>query len=191
MTEALAQRTVNGVEVPVSGAWQVDPSHTTVEFIVRHLMFAKVRGRFGQFTGSVTIADDPARSSAEATIQAASIDTGEEQRDGHLRSPDFFDAERFPTLTFRTTGIEHAGGSAWRVTGDFTIRGVTRPIVLDTTLQGLAIDPWGNSRAFLSAAAEINREEFGLTWNQPLQNGGVVVGKQVKLEIEAQIVKQG
>lgn len=189
MSLATATRTVAGTELPAPGAWEIDRSHTSVEFVVRHLMVAKIRGRFADFGGTIVIGEAPEDSSLAVTIQAASIDTREPQRDEHLRSPDFLDVESFPTLDFRTTAVEPAGAH-WKVTGDLTIHGVTRPVVLDVEFVGVTADPWGGQRAVFSAGAEINREDFGLTWNQALETGGVVVGKTIRIEIEVEAVRQ-
>jgi polyisoprenoid-binding protein YceI len=185
-----ATRTLDGVEIPAAGTYSIDAAHSHVGFTVRHLVVAKTRGRFGTFSGSVVVADDPLASSVSVEIDAASIDTRDEGRDGHLRSGDFFDVERFPTITFRSTDVAPAGKGRFSVTGDLTVRGVTRPVVLDVELEGLATDPWGGSRAVFSASTEIDREDFGLTWNQTLETGGVLVGKSVKIEIEAETVYQ-
>jgi polyisoprenoid-binding protein YceI len=189
MSDAHATRVVDGLEVPAPGAFELDPSHSHVGFSVRHMMVSKVRGRFTSFTGAVTVADDPTVSRVDVTIDVASIDTRDEQRDGHLRSPDFFDAEQFPTITYRSTSVTAKGGGEFAVHGDLTVRGVTRPIELDVTYEGVAKDPWGNQRFGLSATTEIDREDFGLTWNQALETGGVLVGKTVKIEIEAEAVR--
>ena len=182
-------RTVDGLALPTPGSFQVDPSHSHVGFSVRHMM-GKVRGRFASFAGTVAIAEDPVESSVDVTIDVASIDTRDEQRDGHLRSPDFFDAESHPNMTYRSTGLTSKGDGRYRVAGDLTIKGVTRPVPLDLTFEGVGIDPWGNQRLGFSATGEIDREHFGLTWNQALETGGVLVGKKVKIEIEAQTVRQ-
>lgn len=182
-------RTVSGIALPTAGTFALDPSHTHVGFSVRHMM-AKVRGRFASFSGTVTVAEDPNDSSVEVTIDIASIDTRDEQRDGHLRSPDFFGAESYPHLTYRSTGLAPKGDGRYRVDGELTIKDVTRPVPLDLSFEGVGIDPWGNQRLGFSATAEIDREEFGLTWNQVLETGGVLVGKKVSIEIEAQAVRQ-
>ena len=183
-------RTHEGREVPESGTYAIDVSHSTVEFVVRHLMISKVRGRFGSYSGTVTVADRPEDSSVEVSIDAASISTNDEQRDGHLRSPDFFDAETFPALTFRSTSVESAKGGHWKVTGDLTVRDVTRPVVLDVEFDGAQTDPWGGARLGFSASTEIDREDWGLTWNAVLEAGGVAVAKKVKLGIELELVQK-
>jgi polyisoprenoid-binding protein YceI len=171
--------------------WQLDPAHTHVAFAVKHLMIATVRGRFSDVAGTVSVpGEDFSRARIEATIGVASIDTREPQRDAHLKSPDFFDAEKHPTMTFRCRRVEHApqDGDRYRLIGDLTLRGVTKEIVLEATLEGLAKDPYGNERAGFTATGTISRKEFGLAWNQLLETGGVVVGDEVKMAIDAEIV---
>jgi polyisoprenoid-binding protein YceI len=169
--------------------YNLDSAHSSVGFAVRHMMFAKVPGRFGAFRG--TIALDPEqldRSSVEVEIDAASIDTGTADRDNHLRSADFFDVEQFPKLTFKSTRIEHQGGDRYAVHGALTIRGVERDITLAAEYGGLAKDPWGNERALFTASGSVDRREYGLKWNQALEAGGVLVGERVELELEVQAV---
>jgi len=185
----VAIQTATPVGAPTAGTWQVDPSHSSVAFSVRHLMITNVRGRFAKFSGTVHVGDTPEASSVEVAIDAASIDTGHEERDAHLRSADFLDVERYPTVGFRSTRVEQVGEDRLRVTGDFTIRDVTRQVVLDVRYEGAANDPWGNSRAAFSASAEIDREDFGVTWNQALETGGFLVGKTIKVEIEVEAVR--
>jgi polyisoprenoid-binding protein YceI len=171
--------------------WQVDPAHTHVEFAVKHLMIATVRGRFSDVAGTVIVpGDDFSRAQVEATVGVASIDTRESQRDGHLKSPDFFDVEKYPTMTFRSRRLEQAPRDAneYRLVGDLTLHGVTNEVVLDATFEGRTRDPYGNNRAGFSATGKINRKDFGLGWNQLLETGGVVVGDEVKISIDAEIV---
>ena len=171
--------------------WNVDNSHTLVEFSVRHLMISTVKGRFGEVSGKVIANDaDPTQSQIDVTINAASIDTREAQRDTHLKSADFFDVEKFPSLTFRSTKIEKASGDDLKVTGDLTIRGTTREVVLAVTSEGRVTDPWGGERTGYSATTKIKRSEFGLTWNVALETGGVVVGDDIKIALEVELVKQ-
>lgn len=172
--------------------WQIDAAHSVVEFAVKHLMLATAKGRFATVSGTI-VADeaDPARSSVDVTIDAASIDTRNEQRDGHLRSPDFLDVERYPTITFRSRRVEPLGGDRVRVVGDLTVRDVTREVVLDAAFHGRAKDPWGNERVGFSAQTSIDRRDFGATWNVPLEGGGVVVGHEVKIGIEIEAIRQG
>lgn len=189
MSKVPATRSVEGVEVPAAGRWEIDPAHSSVEFVARHLMLAKVRGRFAGFSGTLNVADVPEESWVDVTIDAATIDTREPQRDQHLRSPDFLDAERYPTLRYEGGGLEQNGGSRFKLFGSLTIRAVTRPLILDVEFQGVTEDPWGGTRAVFSASAEIDREDFGLTWNQALETGGVLVGKRVRIEIEIEAVR--
>ncbi|MFZ5624264.1 MAG: YceI family protein [Gemmatimonadota bacterium] len=171
--------------------WQLDPSHCTVEFAVRHLMISTVRGRFGDVKGTVTTEGDDFRTAqVDVTIGVASIDTREPQRDDHLRSADFFDVAKYPTITFKSRRVEGPEKGPFRVVGDLTMHGVTREVVLDVTLEGAGKDPWGNYRAGFSAKTTLNRKDFGLAWNQLLEAGGVVVGDEVKVSIDAELVKQ-
>ena len=170
--------------------WKIDPAHTEVGFSVKHLMISTVRGRFADVRGTITLDEtDLANASVEAEIVTASIDTRQEQRDAHLRSPDFFEVERFPTITFRSRRVEPAKGDRVRVTGELTIRGVTREVVLEVTDEGRGKDPWGGDRLAFSATTTIDRREFGLTWNQALETGGVLVSNEIKISIDVQAVK--
>lgn len=184
----VALRTIGDVTVPEAGTYEIDPSHSVVEFVVRHLGLAKVRGRFNEFRGTIEIGDDPADSRVHAVIDAASIDSRDAKRDEHLRGPDFFDAAKYPSLEFRTTGVRRAKGD-WLVDGELTVRGTTRPVTLDVEFEGAAVDPWGATRIGVSATTEINREEFGLNWNQALEAGGWLVGKQVRIELSAEAIR--
>jgi polyisoprenoid-binding protein YceI len=183
-------RIVDGQELPPAGTYDLDVSHSTVGFFVKHLMVAKTRGRFNQFHGTVVIADDPRQSSVEVEIDMASVDSRDQGRDDHLRSPDFFDVERYPTMTYRSTAVTEAGNGRWAVDGDLTAHGVTQPVRLLVDFEGGVTDPWGNARAGFSATAEVDREAFGITFNQVLEGGGVMVGKKVTIEIEAEAVRQ-
>ena len=176
--------------LPAAGTWQVDPSHSTVGFVARHLMVTKVRGQFTDYAAEVTIGDDPTDSSVVVTIQAASIDTRSEDRDAHLRSADFLDVEQHPTISFRSAGVRHVKGDHWALDGDLTIKDVTRPVTLDVEFDGTNGDPWGGQRAGFTASTDIEREDWGLTWNVALESGGVLVSKKVRLELEIQLVKQ-
>lgn len=172
-----------------TAAWTIDPAHTEVGFEVKHLMISKVRGRFAGVTGSIVLDEgDLARSSVTAEIDAASIDTRSEQRDAHLRSADFFDVEQFPTLSFRSTKVARAGNGL-EVAGDLTIHGVTRPVVLAVQDEGRGKDPWGGDRAAFSASVVIDRRDFGLTWNQALETGGVLVANEIRVTLEVQAVR--
>ncbi|MBA2317071.1 MAG: YceI family protein [Euzebyales bacterium] len=183
-------RTVEGRAVPAPGTYTIDPSHSNVEAMARHLMLSKVRGHFAQFSGRIVVADDIAASSVEVSIAAASIDTRDANRDEHLRSADFLDVDAHPELTFRSTGVEPAGSDRWTLHGDLTIRGVARPVALDLEFLGDATDPWGNARALFSATTEIDREDFRITWNQALETGGVLVSKKLRIELEIQAVRE-
>ena len=170
--------------------YALDPSHTTAEFVVRHLMITKVRGRFTSITGTIEVPEGTGvPTSVDVTIDAASVDTHEPQRDAHLKSADFLDAENFAKITFKSTGVDGTG-DAFHVRGDLTIRGVTRPVVLDTTFEGRRSDPWGNERIGFEAHTKINRKDFGLAWNQALETGGVVVGDEVKIELNVEAIAQ-
>ncbi len=182
-------RAINGVEAPAAGTYDIDKSHSAVEFVGRHLMLTKVRGRFGDFSGTVTISDEPLQSRADVVIQAASVDTGDEKRDGHLRGPDFLNVEEFPTLEFHSTRLEPEGEN-WKLEGDLSIRGVTRPVTLDVDYDGAVVDPWGNQRIGFSARTEIDREDWGLTWNVALETGGVLVGRKVAIDLNVAAVKR-
>ena len=171
--------------------YSVDPSHSEVSFEVRHLGFSKVRGRFTDFDGTVRMAPgEPSSLEAEASIQAASVATGDEKRDGHLRSDDFFAADQFPALTFKSDGTTDVSGSDFKLAGDLTIRDTTKRVVLDVTYLGEAKDPWGGSRIAFEAKGKINRTNFGLVWNQVLEAGGLLVSEEVELLLEIQAVQQ-
>jgi polyisoprenoid-binding protein YceI len=174
--------------------WQIDPAHSTVEFSVKHMMFTTVRGRFKTFTGTIEVdAENPDRSKVTVDIDTASIDTGAADRDTHLRSADFLDVEHQPKIVFRSTRVEGAHASAgdrFKVAGTLEIRGQALPVTLDATFEGTGKDPWGNERAGFTARAEIDRRQWGLQWNQALETGGVLVGNTVRIEIEAQAIRQ-
>ena len=183
-------RTVDGLEVPAAGTYALDVAHSSVSFSVRHLMVSKTKGRFTDFTGTVVIGEDPLDSSVEVEIQVASVDTRDETRDGHLRSADFFDAEAYPVITYRSTRVTPASKGIWRVEGELTVHGTTVAVPLEVSFEGGAQDPWGGARIGFSASTEVDRAAFGLTWNQALETGGVLVGKQVKIDVEAEAVQQ-
>jgi polyisoprenoid-binding protein YceI len=170
--------------------WQLDPAHTSIDFAVRHLMISTVRGRFGGISGTIGVDENDLRTAkVDITIDVASIDTRQEQRDAHLRSPDFFDAARFPTARFVSRRIEGDASGDFQIIGDLTIRDVTKEITVGVTNEGQGVDPWGNLRSGFSATAKIDRREFGLTWNQALETGGVVVGNDIKLSIDAEFFR--
>jgi polyisoprenoid-binding protein YceI len=188
MSETEAQPVPSGADL--TGDYDLDPVHSRLGFVARHAMVTKVRGHFGGFSGRFHLdGTDPILSTAEITIEVATINTGEEQRDGHLRSPDFFDAEKFPQITFRSTSVEQSAEDAYRVTGDLTIRDVTRPVTLDLEFTGAAKDPFGNNRVGFEATAEVSRKDWGLTWNAPLETGGFLVSDRIKLELDLSAIK--
>jgi polyisoprenoid-binding protein YceI len=169
--------------------WNIDSAHSGIQFAVRHMVVAKVRGAFTRWTANLNLDEtDLTKSTVEVEIEAASIDTNNAQRDGHLRSPDFFDVEKFPRLTFASKRIERDGEDAFKVVGDLTIRGVTREVTLAAELGGFGKDPWGKQRAGFSGKASIDRKEFGLSWNQVLETGGVLVSDKVEISFDVQAV---
>lgn len=171
--------------------WNIDASHTRANFSVRHMMISNVHGQFDDISGTVEFNEaDPAQSSLNVKIGVASINTRDEKRDGHLKSPDFFDVANHPYLTFESTKVEKASENTGRVTGNLTIRGVSKPVVLDVEYNGQAKSPWGTTSAGFTATAKINRKDWGLNWNVALETGGVLVGDEVKITIETEIVKQ-
>ena len=172
----------------LAGVWTIDTAHSSVGFSVRHMMVSKVRGRFTEYEGTITIAEDPLQSTAVVTVQTASITTNDDKRDEHLRSGDFFDVETYPTMTFQSTALSGAD-SEYQLGGDLTIRGVTRPVVFDVEFNGAGHNPWGAMVAGFSATAGISREDFGLTWNQPLESGGILVGDKVTIELDIEATK--
>jgi len=184
MPEAL---TVSRPPLP-AGAYVLDPAHTRVGFLARHLVVTKVRGAFDKVEARIRVGETVQDSSVEVTVDVASLTTRDEKRDAHLRSADFFDTEHHPEMTFRSTRIEPSGEGRYALTGDLTIRGVSRPITLDTEFLGTQATPWGTQAAVISATAEIDREDWGLTWNVALESGGVLVSKKIQLEIDAEIL---
>ena len=186
----VTSRIVNGVEYPAVGTYPLDVSHTRLGFSVRHMAVSKVRGDFTDFSGTLELAEDPVDSKVSVTIQAGSVDTRDENRDNHLRTNDFFDAENHPTWTFTSTAIRPISASEWNVDGDLTIRGVTKNVTLDATLEGVVKDPYGNQRVGFSATTSIDREDFGVSFNGVMEAGGVIVGKKVDIDIEIEAVLQ-
>lgn len=170
------------------GTWVVDASHSSIGFTARHLMVSKVRGTFADFTGTVTVGDDPLQSAVTASAKVASVATGDSGRDAHLLGDDFFDAAQFPEITLRSTGLER-NGDDFVLHTDLTIKGVTRPVDFDLQFDGVATDPWGNVKAGFSAEAQVNRKDFGLVWNVALEAGGVLVGDKVALQLDIQAAK--
>jgi polyisoprenoid-binding protein YceI len=172
-------------------SWVIDPSHSEVAFSVRHMMLTKARGHFDRFSGTVDFDEqNPANSSVNVQIEADSIDTKDEKRDGHLKSPDFLDVANYPTLTFVSKKVEAVSDTHGKIIGDLTIRGVTNEVVLDTEYNGQSKSPWGTTSAGFSATTKISRQDWGLTWNVGLETGGVLVGDEVTITIEIEIVKQ-
>ena len=175
-------------EIP-AGTWTIDPSHSEVGFTVRHLAVSKVRGLFETFEGSITIAENPLESSVTAEIDLSSINTRDAQRDGHLKSGDFFDVETHPKMTFTSTSVV-ADGDSYQVAGNLTIKGVTKPVTLDLEFNGVGADPWGGTRAGFTASGQLSRKEFGIDFNIPLDGGGVVIGDKITVVLEVEAVLQ-
>lgn len=170
--------------------WQLDPTHSTVQFGVKHMLVASTRGRFNDYTVRANIDEqDPAKSQAEVVIKTASIDTGEANRDGHLKSPDFFNVDQYPEIVFRSKRIEPRGSSDVRLVGDLTILDVTREVTLEGEWSKPQVDPFGSTRAGISVEGKVNRKDFGLTWSAPVEFGGIVVGDTVKLTVDIELVK--
>lgn len=176
---------------PAVTTWKIDPAHTGAEFRVKHMMISNVKGKFNDVNGQLSLDEsDATRSQVEATIDVRSVDTGDAQRDGHLKGADFFDVEKHPLMTFRSTKVENTGAGELAVSGNLTLHGVTRPVTF--AVEGPsqpAKDPWGNLRVGLSATAKINRKDFGLTWNAALEAGGVLVGEEVAITLDVQFIK--
>ncbi len=183
-------RDYQGLTVPQPGTYTLDTGHTTIEFIGRHLMITKVRGRFTDFSGEIVIGEAPGDSSVNVTIQTTSVESSDEKRDGHLRSPDFLDAEQYPTIVFKSSKVDLDRDGTAKVTGDLTVKDVTRPVTLVVEFDGAQADPWGGQRLGFSAHTEIDREDWGLTWNVALETGGVLVGKKIRLEFNVEAVRQ-
>ena len=191
MTEpVVSTRKFEGLDIPVAGTYALDPAHKRVGFVARHLMVAKVRGQFAEANATITVGEDPLQSSVTATINTASIETGQVDRDNHLRSGDFFEAEKYPTMEFRSTGIKSHAGAEFVLDGELTIKDVTKPVELVVEFEGATLSPYGKAVFGFSATAEIDREDWGLTWNVALETGGVLVGRKIRLEFNVQAVKQ-
>jgi polyisoprenoid-binding protein YceI len=184
-----ALRDANGRSVPTVGVWDLDPVHLSVTFEARHMVIAKVRGGFSTASGSITVSDDVLDSFVEASIDVASLDSGDSERDAHLLSPDFLDVEKYPSITFRSTNLAR-NGDRYVLSGDLTVAGTVRSVDLDLEFNGATIDPWGNPRAAFSASAEIDRSDWDLTWNMALETGGFLVGRTIKILIDAEAVKR-
>jgi polyisoprenoid-binding protein YceI len=180
---------MSAAAAPIATTWKLDPSHSTVEFSAKHMMITTVKGRFADVEGTITAPNATLDgASVVATMKTASIDTRTEQRDQHLRSADFLDAENFPEITFKSTKLD-GSKEKFTMTGELTIHGTTRPITLDVTYEGAGTDPWGNERMGFSASGKIDRREFGLTWNQALEAGGILVSNDIKIQIDAQVTR--
>ncbi len=184
-----ATQTIGGVELPAAGTWAIDPGHAEIGFVGRHFGLTKIRGRFTAVEGTVQVAGEPTDSTVEVAIDMASVESGSTDRDNHLRSSDFFDVDNYPTAHFRSTAVT-VEGTRGTVAGELTITGVKRPVVLDVEYLGYARDPWDNDRAVFSATAIVDRDDWGLTWNMVLDNGGLLVSKQINLEIEVELIRQ-
>jgi len=190
MTDPAVTREFKGLTIPAAGTYELDPAHKRVGFVARHLMVAKVRGEFPGAQATITVAEDPLQSTVTATIQAASISTGRADRDQHLISGDFLEVEKHPTLEFVSTGVKSHSGNTFVLAGDLTIKSVTRQVELEMEYEGAARSPFGTDIFGFSASTEIDREDFGLTWNVVLETGGVAVGRKIKIEIEGEAIRQ-
>lgn len=179
---------LQGAAVLGAGTWNIDASHSSVSFIVRHLMISKVRGSFTKVSGTVTVPENPLATVIDVSIEPSSISTADEARDTHLRSADFLDAERFGLITFRSSSVTVSHGG-YRLTGDLTMRGITRSVALDVQFEGLSTDPWGTTKAGFSASGELNRKDWGIEYNAALEAGGVLIGERVKLELDIQLAQ--
>ncbi|MFE9257274.1 YceI family protein [Streptomyces sp. NPDC006879] len=189
-TGGVATLQVDPALASLTGDYRIDPAHSSIGFTVRHAMVTNVRGSFAEHEGALHLdGTDPARSTAEIQVQIASVDTGIADRDGHLRSADFFDAENHPVMRFRSTSAEQLGGDRYRMTGELTVKDVTRPLAIDLEFNGSATDPFGNERVGFEGSAEILRSDWGLTWNAALETGGVVVSDKVKLTFDISAIK--
>ncbi|MBB5119094.1 polyisoprenoid-binding protein [Streptomyces eurocidicus] len=182
-------REVGGVPLPAAGVWKVDAGHTEVGFVGRHFMLTKVRGRFTSVDATVEVGERPEDSKVTAVIEMKSVDSGDQTRDDHLRSADFFDVEKYPKATFTSTSVAWQG-TAGTMTGDLTIKDVTRPVTLKVDYLGYARDPWDNDRAVFSASGKVNREDWGLTWNMALEAGGILVSKEIELSLDLETIRQ-
>lgn len=184
-----AVRTVDGTELPVPGTWAIDPGHAEVGFVGRHYLLTKVRGRFTDVRGDIVVGERPEDTTVDVTIAMASVASGDRARDDHLRSADLFDVESHPEARFRSTAVRW-DGTTGRLTGDLTIKGVTRPVTLDVDFLGQVHDPWGNDRIIFSASGKVNRDDWGITWNQVLETGGLLVSRDIELALELEAVLQ-
>jgi polyisoprenoid-binding protein YceI len=187
---AEAVREIDGISLPPAGKYDLDPTHTEVSFVSRH-MLTKVRGRFTEFDGTIEVGERPEDSSVQVEVKTASVQTNTQQRDDHLRSADFFESDEFPVLTFHSTGVRHTGGGNFELDGDLTIKDVTNPITLEGTFHGWGKDPYDNTKIFAEAKTTVEREDWDLTWNVAVETGGFLVGKKVDLVIDVEAMKVG
>jgi polyisoprenoid-binding protein YceI len=189
MTAASEVRPFEGLTVPTAGTFSLDPAHTTVGFVARHLVVSKVRGSFTEVSGTIQVAENPLDSTVEVVIGAASITTGQADRDNHLRGADFLELEKYPNLTYRSTGVKSHKGNSFVLAGELTIRDVTREVDLAVEYDGTIVSPYGQEVIAFTATTEIDREAFGITWNQAIEAGGVMVGKAVKIELSVEATR--
>jgi polyisoprenoid-binding protein YceI len=191
MTESVTStRPFEGLQIPAAGTYLLDAAHKRVGFVVRHLMVSKVRGQFAEASATITIAEDPLQSSVTASITTGSVETGQVDRDKHLRTGDFFEADKYPTMEFRSTGIKSHAGAEFVLDGELTIKDVTKPVELVVEFEGATTTPYGQQVFGFSASTEIDREDWGLTYNMALESGGVMISKKVKIEIEGEAIRQ-
>jgi polyisoprenoid-binding protein YceI len=191
MTDTVANtREFEGIQIPAAGTYVLDAAHKRVGFVVRHLMVSKVRGNFGEATATITVGEDPLQSSVTATITTESVFTGQPDRDNHLRTGDFFEVAKYPTIEYRSTGVKSHSGNEFVLDGELTIKGITKPVELVVELEGVGRSPYGQDVFGFSAITEIDREDWGLTYNMALETGGVMIGKTVKIEIEGEAIRQ-
>lgn len=190
MSDTSPTRIVSGKLVPAVGTWEFDPGHTIVGFEGKHLMVSRIRGTFKGFSGRLVVGEVPEQSRSELVIETASVESGFKDRDEHLRSADWFNAVRYPTIRFESGAIEHVSGGHWNATGTLTIREVSRPIAVDIEFDGGTTDPWGNQKIGAVITSTVDRHDFGLTWNMPLKTGGLLVGKEVTLTVHVEAIRQ-
>ncbi len=189
-TTATGIREFEGLQIPAAGTYELDAAHKRVGFVARHLMVSKVRGQFAEASATITVAEDPLQSAVVAEIKTASVETGQVDRDNHLRTGDFFEAEKYPVMTFRSTGVKSHAGAEFVLDGELTIKDVTKPVELLVEFEGATVSPYGQQVFGFSATTEIDREDWGLSWNVALETGGVMIGKKIKIEIEGEAIRQ-
>ena len=186
----VSTREFEGLQIPAAGTYELDQAHKRVGFVVKHLMVSKVRGQFAEATATIVVGENPLDSSVTASIKTASVETGQVDRDNHLRTGDFFEAEKYPTIEYRSTGIKSWDGNEFVLTGELTIKDVTKPVDLLVEFEGVGRSPYGFDVFGFSASTEVDREDWGLTYNMALETGGVMIGKKVKIEIEGEAIRQ-